>query len=217
MAGGLVSMRYGFKGPNFAPVSACASSAHAIGESYRMIMDGMADAMVTGGSEACVTGLTIAAFSNMKAMSTRNDDPDHRQPPVRQGPGRLRAGRWRRVPHPREPRARREAWRRDPRRGLRLRPLGRRLPHVGTGARGRGRPARHAHVPRERQDRPDRRRLRQRARHLDAAGRHRRDPGGQGGVRRSRPEADLRLHQVDDRAPARRRRRPRVRRRRCSR
>ncbi len=75
MAGGLVSMRYGFKGPNFAPVSACASSAHAIGESYRMISDGTADAMVTGGAEACVTGLTVAAFSNMKAMSTRNDDP----------------------------------------------------------------------------------------------------------------------------------------------
>jgi len=75
MAGGLVSMRYGFKGPNFAPVSACASSAHAIGESYRMIREGMADAMITGGSEACVTGLTVAAFSNMKAMSARNDDP----------------------------------------------------------------------------------------------------------------------------------------------
>jgi 3-oxoacyl-[acyl-carrier-protein] synthase II len=75
MAPGLVSMRYGFKGPNFAPVSACASSAHAIGESYRIIRDGIADAMVTGGSEACITGLTIAAFSNMKAMSTRNDDP----------------------------------------------------------------------------------------------------------------------------------------------
>ncbi len=75
MAAGLVSMRYGFKGPNFAPVSACASSAHAIGESYRMIKDGVADAMITGGSEACVTGLTVAAFSNMKAMSTRNDDP----------------------------------------------------------------------------------------------------------------------------------------------
>jgi 3-oxoacyl-[acyl-carrier-protein] synthase II len=75
MAGGLVSMRYGFKGPNFAPVSACASSAHAIGESYRMIREGIADAMVTGGSEACVTGLTVAAFSNMKAMSARNDDP----------------------------------------------------------------------------------------------------------------------------------------------
>ncbi|MEO8634458.1 MAG: beta-ketoacyl-ACP synthase II [Gemmatimonadales bacterium] len=75
MAPGLVSMRYGFKGPNFAPVSACASSAHAVGESYRLIRDGIADAMVTGGSEACITGLTIAAFSNMKAMSTRNDDP----------------------------------------------------------------------------------------------------------------------------------------------
>ena len=75
MAPGLVSMRYGFKGPNFAPVSACASSAHAVGESYRLIRDGIADAMVTGGSEACITGLTIAAFSNMKAMSSRNDDP----------------------------------------------------------------------------------------------------------------------------------------------
>lgn len=75
MASGLVSMRYGFRGPNFAPVSACASSAHAIGESYRMIREGMADAMVTGGSEAAVTGLTVAAFSNMKAMSTRNEDP----------------------------------------------------------------------------------------------------------------------------------------------
>ncbi|MEO5824575.1 MAG: beta-ketoacyl-ACP synthase II [Gemmatimonadales bacterium] len=75
MAPGLVSMRYGLKGPNFATVSACASSAHAIGEGYRMIRDGIADAMVTGGSEAAITGLTVAAFANMKAMSTRNDDP----------------------------------------------------------------------------------------------------------------------------------------------
>ena len=75
MSSGLVAIRFGFKGPNFTTVSACASSAHAIGESYRMIRDGLADAMVTGGSEASITGLTIAAFSNMKAMSTRNDDP----------------------------------------------------------------------------------------------------------------------------------------------
>lgn len=75
MSSGLVAIRYGLKGPNFTTVSACASSAHAIGESYRMIRDGLADAMVTGGSEASITGLTIAAFSNMKAMSTRNDDP----------------------------------------------------------------------------------------------------------------------------------------------
>jgi 3-oxoacyl-[acyl-carrier-protein] synthase II len=75
MAPGLVSMRYGLKGPNYATVSACASSAHAIGESYNLIRTGTADAMVTGGSEAAITGLTVAAFSNMKAMSTRNDAP----------------------------------------------------------------------------------------------------------------------------------------------
>ncbi|HMV31766.1 MAG: beta-ketoacyl-ACP synthase II [Gemmatimonadales bacterium] len=75
MAPGLVSMRYGLKGPNYATVSACASSAHAIGESYNLIRAGTADAMLTGGSEAAITGLTVAAFSNMKAMSTRNDDP----------------------------------------------------------------------------------------------------------------------------------------------
>ena len=75
MSSGLVAIRYGFKGPNFTTVSACASSAHAIGESYRLIRDGLADAMVTGGSEASITGLTIAAFSNMKAMSTRNEAP----------------------------------------------------------------------------------------------------------------------------------------------
>jgi 3-oxoacyl-[acyl-carrier-protein] synthase II len=75
MAPGLVSMRYGLKGPNYATVSACASSAHAIGESFNLIRAGTADAMVTGGSEAAITGLTVAAFSNMKAMSTRNDDP----------------------------------------------------------------------------------------------------------------------------------------------
>jgi 3-oxoacyl-[acyl-carrier-protein] synthase II len=76
IAAGLVSIRYGLKGPNFATVSACASSAHAIGESYNMIRYGAADAMVTGGSEAAITGLTVAAFSNMKALSFRNDSPE---------------------------------------------------------------------------------------------------------------------------------------------
>jgi 3-oxoacyl-[acyl-carrier-protein] synthase II len=75
IAAGLVSIRYGLKGPNFATVSACASSAHAIGESFQMIRHGMADAMVTGGSEAAITGLTVAAFANMKALSSRNDSP----------------------------------------------------------------------------------------------------------------------------------------------
>jgi 3-oxoacyl-[acyl-carrier-protein] synthase II len=76
IAAGLVSIRYGVKGPNFCTVSACASSAHAIGESYKMIRHGMADAMITGGSEAAITGLAISGFQNMKALSTRNDEPE---------------------------------------------------------------------------------------------------------------------------------------------
>jgi 3-oxoacyl-[acyl-carrier-protein] synthase II len=75
IAPGLVSIRYGLKGPNFATVSACASSAHAIGESFNMIRHGVADAMITGGAEAAITGVAVAAFANMKALSTRNDSP----------------------------------------------------------------------------------------------------------------------------------------------
>ncbi len=76
IAAGLVSIRYGLKGPNYATVSACASSAHAIGDSFQMIRNGVADAMVTGGAEAAITGLTVAAFANMKALSARNDSPE---------------------------------------------------------------------------------------------------------------------------------------------
>jgi 3-oxoacyl-[acyl-carrier-protein] synthase II len=81
IAAGLVSIRYGLRGPNYATVSACASSAHAIGESYRYIRDGVADAMVCGGAEAAITGLTVAAFNNMKALSTRNDAPEQASRP----------------------------------------------------------------------------------------------------------------------------------------
>jgi len=76
IAAGLVSIRHGLKGPNFATVSACSSSAHAIGESFNLIRHGQADAMVAGGSEAAITGLTVAAFANMKALSSRNDSPE---------------------------------------------------------------------------------------------------------------------------------------------
>ena len=75
IAAGLVSIKYGMRGPNYATVSACSSSAHALGESFRLIRDGTADAMVTGGAEAAITGLTVAAFANMKALSFRNDAP----------------------------------------------------------------------------------------------------------------------------------------------
>jgi 3-oxoacyl-[acyl-carrier-protein] synthase II len=75
IAAGQVSIRYGLRGPNFCTVSACASSAHAIGEAYEIIKTGKADCMVTGGAEAAITGITIAGFQNMKALSTRNDAP----------------------------------------------------------------------------------------------------------------------------------------------
>lgn len=76
IAPGLVSIRYGAKGANFTTVSACASSAHAIGESFRAIERGDVDVMICGGSEATITPLTVAGFGAMKAMSTRNDEPE---------------------------------------------------------------------------------------------------------------------------------------------
>lgn len=76
MASGLISMRYGAQGPNYATVSACASSAHAVGLAYRSIRTGEADVMITGGTEATITPLCVAGFSSMKALSTRNEDPE---------------------------------------------------------------------------------------------------------------------------------------------
>ena len=81
MASGMVAIRYGVTGPNFCTVSACASSAHAIGEAYRTIQRGDADAMIAGGAEAAITPLAIAGFANMKALSSRNDDPGHASRP----------------------------------------------------------------------------------------------------------------------------------------
>ena len=75
VASAVVSMRYGFKGPNYCTVSACATSAHALGDAFRLIQHGEADLMVSGGSEAAITPLAVASFANMKALSERNDDP----------------------------------------------------------------------------------------------------------------------------------------------
>lgn len=75
MASGQVSMEYGLQGPNLCHVSACATSANAIGEAWRVIKFGDADAFIAGGAEACVIPLGIGGFDAMRAMSTRNDDP----------------------------------------------------------------------------------------------------------------------------------------------
>lgn len=76
IASGCIAMRYGLNGPNYSIVSACASSLHAIGEAYLKIAHDECDIMLCGGSEAAITPLTTAGFAKMKALSTRNDEPD---------------------------------------------------------------------------------------------------------------------------------------------
>jgi len=76
IAAGLVSIRWGLKGPNYCTVSACASSAHAVGNAFRAIKHGEADLMVAGGTEATVSPQTIAGFAAMTALSERNDSPE---------------------------------------------------------------------------------------------------------------------------------------------
>jgi len=75
IAGGLISIKYGFRGPNYTTVSACASASHAMIDAFNMIRMGKANMMVTGGSEAGVNEAGMAGFNSMRAISTRNDDP----------------------------------------------------------------------------------------------------------------------------------------------
>ena len=75
LASGLVSIRYGLRGPSSAPATACSTGTHAIGDAFRIIQRNEADFMVAGGTEAVVTPLAVAGFASMKALSTRNDEP----------------------------------------------------------------------------------------------------------------------------------------------
>ncbi len=76
IAPGRISMRYGFKGPNYSTTSACATASHAIGDAFMLIQRGDADVMVTGGAEAAITPMGIGGFNAMRALSTRNDSPE---------------------------------------------------------------------------------------------------------------------------------------------
>ncbi|MDQ3531105.1 MAG: beta-ketoacyl-ACP synthase II [Actinomycetota bacterium] len=80
-ASGAVAMKFGVFGPNYSPVSACATAGHAIGEAYRAIKYGSADVMLAGGSEAALTPFALAAFTRMQALSKRNDEPDRASRP----------------------------------------------------------------------------------------------------------------------------------------
>ncbi len=81
MAAGQISIHLKLKGPNFASVTACATSNNSIGEAFRLIQRGVVDVMFSGGTEAAITPLSYAGFCKMRAMSTRNDDPKHASRP----------------------------------------------------------------------------------------------------------------------------------------
>src|SRR5512142_472994 len=85
MTAGQVSIKYGAKGPNLATVTACTTGAHAIGEAYRMIQYGDAAAAITGGTEAVITPLAVGGFAAMRALSTRNDEPQRASRPWDKG------------------------------------------------------------------------------------------------------------------------------------
>ncbi|HEX8268127.1 MAG TPA: beta-ketoacyl-ACP synthase II [Pyrinomonadaceae bacterium] len=81
LAAGNVSIRHGAKGPNSATATACSAGAHAIGDSFKIIQRGDADAMICGGAESAITPMSSAGFASMRALSTRNDDPKHASRP----------------------------------------------------------------------------------------------------------------------------------------
>ena len=81
LASGQISIRYGAKGPNSATATACSASAHAVGDSFRMIQHGDAEVMICGGSEAAITPMGVGGFAAMKALSTRNDAPERSSRP----------------------------------------------------------------------------------------------------------------------------------------
>ena len=168
LASGHVSIRYGAKGPNSATATACSASAHAIGDAYKIIQRCAAEVMIAGGSEAAVTPMGIGGFAAMRALSTRNDEPERASRPfdaqrdgfvVGEGAGVL-------ILESLEFAQRRGA--NIIARNRRLRNVGRRVPHHAAGRRRRRRLSRFHGGAEGCENFAGRHRLRERARHVDA-------------------------------------------------
>src|ERR1700691_2065797 len=207
---GWLSIELGARAGVHTTVSACASGAEAIGYAMEMIRSGRADVVVAGGTEAAIIPLNIAAFAAMRALSTRNDEPERASRPFDRGRDGFVLGEGAGMVGARVACARAPPGRHRVRDRGRRRLLGRRPPHraarPGCHRGGARHPARARRRARERRAGG----ARERARHLHAGRRHRRVPGDR---HRARPGGqrggDLR-HQIDDRSPARRRRCRRV-------
>ena len=203
MISGLVSIQYGYQGPNLAMVSACSTANHSIGEAGRIIEYGDADVMIAGGAESTVSPLGMGGFCSARALSTRNDDPAAASRPwdlerdgfvLGEGAGVLVL----------------EEYEHAKARGARIYcelagyGMSADAHHITAPPEdGRGAAAVDDQRAPERPARRDRHRLHQRPRHLDAAGRHRRVRRGPAGVRRARRPARRQFDEVDDRPPAR--------------
>lgn len=203
MAAGQIAIEYGFKGDNFAVVTACATGSHSIGEAFRKIKYGYLDLAIAGGAEAPITEVAVAGFSNMNTL-TESEDCDRLSIPfdkersgfvMGEGAGLVLLEE---LEHARPPR------REHHRRGRGLRRDRRRPPHHRALPRRRGRGARDDERDGGRRRFPRAGRLYQRPRHLHPAQREVRDARDQGGVRRTRLQAGGQLDQVGDRAHARR-------------
>ena len=212
LAAGQVSIRFNARGPNLATCTACTASAHAIGEAFEIIRRGDADIMIAGGSEAAITPMGVGGFAAMRALSTRNDDPQHASRPFDKDRDGFVMGEGSGICILETLDSARRRGARDLRRARRLRPD--LATPITSPASPRRRTARSASMTMALQEGGHRAaagRLHQRARHLDADQRSDRDARRQDAVRRARLQAGDVVDQVDDRPPARRRRRPRGR------
>ena len=201
------------QGPNYAPCSACATGAHAIGEAAELLRRGGADAVIAGGVEACLHPLLLAGFTTMKGLGTARpgEGVETASRPFDADAERLRVLGGLDDRRARAPRQRGRPRRAYPRRGDRPRQLERRLPRRRAAPRVARPDPDDEPGPRVRRHRARGGRLHQRARHVDAAGRRVRDVRDQDDLRRSRLRPRRLVDEVGDRSPVRRSRRVRDR------